>query len=305
MLALSPFVLLFSVITPYLHVFSSLAALLLPSNRLGASFSRKSKCRPACSTPIAQFSAALGELSNCVLVAVWFIVMRNFGLFRPLSPRWRKQSPVSKHELNADPSLVPPRKPPDKFRRGILFLFLAYLCVIVITTTQVWCENASLATLSAVPLTMSSGLVASHLATFTTKYSHQPADFIFQSADCHFDSTNSSNAIKSSMLSAWQSSNATKSIIMDYAPGSNPICVDTGASVCISNNKNDFISLVKISSETIQGIGSGLQVEGKGTLRWIIYDDDGQEVTLYVRDALYVPGVQCVFFVLSKSLCKQ
>jgi hypothetical protein len=33
---------------------------------------------------------------------------------------------------------------------------------------------------------------------------------------------------------------------MDYAPGSKAICIDTGASSCISKDKNDFISLKNI-----------------------------------------------------------
>jgi hypothetical protein len=41
------------------------------------------------------------------------------------------------------------------------------------------------------------------------------------------------NANKQTMLSAWQSTNNTSPLYMDYAPGSKAICVDTGASSCI------------------------------------------------------------------------
>ncbi len=39
----------------------------------------------------------------------------------------------------------------------------------------------------------------------------------------------------------------------------------------------------------INGIASGLQVEGIGLLKWHIRDDDNKEIKLYIKDALYVP----------------
>jgi hypothetical protein len=75
------------------------------------------------------------------------------------------------------------------------------------------------------------------------------------------------------------------------APGSQTICVDTGASACISDHKHDFVTLDTYGSAFIEGIGSGLKIAGTGTLRWILLDDDGQEITLFVRDILYMPAV--------------
>ena len=40
----------------------------------------------------------------------------------------------------------------------------------------------------------------------------------------------SSNKTKLAMLTAWTSSQPSSNVIMDYAPGSSPICIDTGAS---------------------------------------------------------------------------
>ena len=100
-----------------------------------------------------------------------------------------------------------------------------------------------------------------------------------------------SDATKLAMLYAWQSANVQSPIYMDYAPGSKAICVDTGASSCISNDKNDFISLEKVQHLSIAGIGSGLSIEGVGILRWTINDDDGNAIVLHVQDALYVPKV--------------
>jgi hypothetical protein len=92
------------------------------------------------------------------------------------------------------------------------------------------------------------------------------------------------------MLTAWTSSQPSSNVIMDYAPGSSPICIDTGASSCVSNNISDFISLENYNS-TVQGIGSGLSIKGKGTLQWFLLDNSGQEITLFVKDALHVPQV--------------
>ena len=99
------------------------------------------------------------------------------------------------------------------------------------------------------------------------------------------------NSAKLALISAWQSSNSIKSIMMDFAPGSSSICFDAGASACISSNKNDFVSLVACKNSTIQGIGTGLAIAGKGTLQWCILTNEGQEVNPYVRNALYVPGI--------------
>ena len=78
---------------------------------------------------------------------------------------------------------------------------------------------------------------------------------------------------------------------MNYAPEGKAICIDTGASACISNDKADSILLVLANDQTLQGIGSGLSIAGQGTLRWSINDNDGNAIILHVRDALYVPKV--------------
>jgi len=100
-----------------------------------------------------------------------------------------------------------------------------------------------------------------------------------------------SNTKKLAMLSAWQSTNSKAPIIMDYAPGSKAICIDTGASSCISNDRRDFITYHPVTDQIISGISSGLKIEGRGTLRWLIRDDLGNDVILHVSDALHVPNV--------------
>jgi hypothetical protein len=67
------------------------------------------------------------------------------------------------------------------------------------------------------------------------------------------------------------------------------ICIDTGASCCISNCKDDFITFAPSSSTVLKGIGSGLNIIGTGTIKWSIINDNGDEVTLHLHNILYVP----------------
>ena len=67
------------------------------------------------------------------------------------------------------------------------------------------------------------------------------------------------------LLCAFQST-ATSNSPMEFTTGSYSICIDTGASACISNDKNDFINIKEVQNVSINGIGSGLEVQGVGTL---------------------------------------
>ncbi len=67
------------------------------------------------------------------------------------------------------------------------------------------------------------------------------------------------------------------------------ICIDTGASACLSTRRDNFISLRDLDNIKINGIASGLKVAGIGVLRWSIRDDNNTEIYLYIKDALYVP----------------
>jgi hypothetical protein len=75
----------------------------------------------------------------------------------------------------------------------------------------------------------------------------------------------------------------------NFDSDSERICIDTGASACISAVKENFIDMKHMNNVKINGIASGLQVEGIGLLKWHIRDDDNKEIELYIKDALYVP----------------
>jgi hypothetical protein len=78
--------------------------------------------------------------------------------------------------------------------------------------------------------------------------------------------------------------------IMLFGSDMERICIDTGASACISTRRENFITFKPVNNIKINGIGTGLPVEGTGTLKWTISDDKHQEIELHVRDALFVPS---------------
>jgi hypothetical protein len=98
-------------------------------------------------------------------------------------------------------------------------------------------------------------------------------------------SETSSNSSKLSYLCAWQSLHKNSHRLMNFNPGGKPICIDSGATCAISNNKSDFTDLASTLNTVLHGITSGLNIEGKGTLCWSITNDSGDEIDLYIRDA--------------------
>jgi hypothetical protein len=101
--------------------------------------------------------------------------------------------------------------------------------------------------------------------------------------------TTSSNHDKLCYLHAWQSSNSSAMKILCFS-SNQPICIDTGASCCISNNKEDFVNFTPSPTPAVlHGISSGLRIAGKGTIQWTIMNDDGDDVTIHLHDSIYVP----------------
>jgi hypothetical protein len=75
-----------------------------------------------------------------------------------------------------------------------------------------------------------------------------------------------------------------------FGPGGEYVCVDTGVSSTIWKIIKDFISLEKIDNLMINGIASGLKVEGVGVLKFTIMDTEENNLDVVIRDALYVPN---------------
>ena len=64
---------------------------------------------------------------------------------------------------------------------------------------------------------------------------------------------------------------------------------DSGASMCISGDKQDFVGkITPVQDAVVKGIVSGLKIEGIGRVRWSVLDTEGKLRHL-VLPAYYVP----------------
>ena len=72
-----------------------------------------------------------------------------------------------------------------------------------------------------------------------------------------------------------------------------PVIWDSGASVTISPDKNDFVGPIARPSTITQlnGIAKGLRIEGEGTVHWSFHDASGNLRTLELP-AYYVPKIR-------------
>lgn len=67
--------------------------------------------------------------------------------------------------------------------------------------------------------------------------------------------------------------------------------VDTGASITITHEKSDFISPIRsVQPTTLQGIASGLSVDGIGDAEYTFCTDKNTFVSTLLRKVLYVPS---------------
>ena len=86
--------------------------------------------------------------------------------------------------------------------------------------------------------------------------------------------------------------NKYQDIKYKYDTDSFEIGIDNHASKCIEKDKNNFISRITPTSNTIlRGSGGNLQVRGFGTVQWKITDDNGQEHKITIQGCLYVPDM--------------
>ena len=91
----------------------------------------------------------------------------------------------------------------------------------------------------------------------------------------------------SSTLHQMTTINAGNIFLMEGDSPELPIVLDTGASKSLTPNRTDFI-LFKATKSTVSGIGAASRVEGVGTVRWKIFDQNGVETTIETL-ALYMP----------------
>jgi hypothetical protein len=89
-------------------------------------------------------------------------------------------------------------------------------------------------------------------------------------------------------LNAWQSTEKANLKMMNFTPRGKPICIDMGASSCISNNKTDFIDITPSSHTILKGIVSSLSIEGIGLICWKITNNNGDKISLHIHEGHYV-----------------
>jgi hypothetical protein len=78
--------------------------------------------------------------------------------------------------------------------------------------------------------------------------------------------------------------------VTPISPDMVPLVIDTGASISVTPYKTDFIGKIKPTQQVqIQGIASGLNVMGYGSVQYSFYNDAGVLQTLSLDQCLYVP----------------
>jgi hypothetical protein len=74
-----------------------------------------------------------------------------------------------------------------------------------------------------------------------------------------------------------------------FSPTATPICIDSGASLSMSNSREDFVNIQPVADKSLSGISTGLPIAGIGTIKWALMTDSGVKVDLYTHHSLYVP----------------
>ena len=83
-------------------------------------------------------------------------------------------------------------------------------------------------------------------------------------------------------------------MFLRFDSDSSAIIFDTGASLSISNDKNDFVELEPYSAN-VSGLGD-MNIKGKGTIKWRILDDHGEEWTIMAKNSYYAPDLRAKLF---------
>jgi len=234
------------------------------------------------------FSARYGALYNSVMVYHWFIVAQLLGLYWDPSPSWRPRKQKSSPQPTK--STKPKTPPAPNYHRLRLFFFI----YILFTSSHVYAvfrDELPIKSLCTMPMVL---LCSSCIMSLHNNKENRAINKLLHSSPCgpitdvslvpdSFQTT-SCNTKKLAMLSPWQTTNEKSSTIMDYVPGSKAICIDTGASACISNDKRDFLT-IHPTTNLVLDLALLLKVVTLFT------DNEGNKIKLYVSDALYVPNI--------------
>jgi hypothetical protein len=91
---------------------------------------------------------------------------------------------------------------------------------------------------------------------------------------------------------AFQSKQALQqtSLPVQFDSDSFLIGVDSHASRCMANDTHLFEDLrLNKNNGQVDGIADGLAIEGEGTFKFDITDDDGKKHTIRIKNSFYVP----------------
>ncbi len=229
--------------------------------------------------PLLHLPSKLGPLYNCVLIAMWFYNL--YYLLRTTSFIQLFQMTTS-IKLSSHSRSTKRRYHKFSLHHLIFFIYLLINCRLVTAVHQ---NLLPISSLSIIPTAM----LLPMLPQPSFSISGVTLCSVLSSAPTFIDSS-STDFEKLCYLSAWHTTMNNNSRLMNFSPGGNAICVDTGATCCISNNKADFIDFTSSHNKVLHGIGTGLSIEGSGTLQWCILDDLGNEIILPIHNCLYVPS---------------
>jgi hypothetical protein len=224
------------------------------------------------STPLLHVPSKLGCYYNCILIYEWFYN----SYFYYIS---------SINSLSHTPSYTKIQRQKQKryYTRLSLhhLLFFIYILTNFTITLGVHQDLLSIHSLGLLPLIICGSFLLSTKVTANTSSAttnHSLPTITAMSTDSD----------KLCYLTAWQSAQSNNTKLLRFS-SDRAVCIDTGASCCISNNKSDFLTFAPSSSTVLKGIGSGLHIAGAGTVKWTITNDESDEITIHLHNTLYVP----------------
>jgi hypothetical protein len=204
-----------------------------------------------------------------------------------------------------------PRRPPNiqpssSTKRNLPFwtiFILLYIFLNLLLTSKIYHGDAPLSFLGYLPTIMIFGYIPFYIPPYEQlQFLHTHNNInVLPSLPQQLHS----NMDKLAYLSAWHSLHQQQSPrLLHFSPGGKPVCIDTGASCCISNTKEDFLDLTPSSSPVLSGIASSLKIAGTGTICWNISNDAGDEVVLHIHNSLYVPTIP-INLLSPQQVCQQ
>ena len=104
------------------------------------------------------------------------------------------------------------------------------------------------------------------------------------------------------MTTTWASDNNATPGMFDS--DSQALMLDDGASVCITNDKNDFIETPQRVDRRVKGIKGHAKATHQGTINWHLEDDNGLVHVMVIAGAYLIPEA-CTRILSPQHLAQQ